>query len=167
MCAVAEPLRLHPAPDVVDGGGAEPGDVDGVEHHGGMVFPAKRLAELGFRVLATEGTAATLRLAGVHAEVVGKFSEGGPSVVDELVAGRVDLVLNTPMGSGPRVDGYEIRTAAVTHGVPCVTTLPGILAAIQGIEALRGGSPAVRSLQSYHAGRVGRPGAPAGSGPHP
>jgi len=115
-----------------------------------LVFPVKRLAELGFTVLATEGTAATLRRAGVAAEVVRKFSEGSPNVVDLLEAGEVDLVFNTPMGSGPRVDGYEIRTAAVNHGVPCITTLSGILAAVQGIEALRDGTVDVRSLQSYH-----------------
>jgi carbamoyl-phosphate synthase large subunit len=60
-------------------------------------------------------------------------------------------VLNTPAGSGPRADGYEIRTAAVSHGVPCITTLSGILAAIQGIEGLRDNKVGVRSLQEYHA----------------
>jgi carbamoyl-phosphate synthase large subunit len=116
-----------------------------------MIFPIKRLAELGFDVLATEGTAETLRLAGVKAQVVRKFSEGSPNVVDRILAGEVDLVLNTPRGGGgPRVDGYEIRTAAVTNGIPCITTLSGILAAIQGIEALRANTVGVRSLQSYH-----------------
>jgi len=115
-----------------------------------MIFPLKRLAELGFSVVATEGTAATLRRAGVDAEVVGKVSDGTPSIVERIVAGEIDLVLNTPMGSGPRADGYEIRTAAVNHGVPCVTTMSGMLAAIQGIEALRGGTVGVRSLQDYH-----------------
>ncbi|MGH3927615.1 MAG: carbamoyl-phosphate synthase large subunit, partial [Pseudonocardiaceae bacterium] len=103
-----------------------------------MIFPMKRLAELGFHVLATEGTAETLRRAGVGATVVRKFSEGSPNIVDRILAGDVDLVLNTPKGGGgPRVDGYEIRTAAVSNGIPCITTLSGILAAIQGIEALR------------------------------
>jgi carbamoyl-phosphate synthase large subunit len=115
-----------------------------------MIFPLKRLAELGFSVVATEGTAATLRRAGVDAEVVRKVSEGTPNIVERIVAGEIDLVLNTPMGSGPRADGYEIRTAAVNHGVPCVTTMSGMLAAIQGIEALRGGTVGVRSLQDYH-----------------
>src|SRR5699024_1818773 len=101
-----------------------------------MIFPVKRLADLGFKVLATEGTADSLRRAGVNAQVVGKFSEGGTSIIDMIDAGEVDLVLNTPMGSGPRVDGYEIRTTAVSHGVPCITTLSGILAAVQGIEGL-------------------------------
>jgi carbamoyl-phosphate synthase large subunit len=122
-----------------------------------MIFPVKRLAELGFDVLATEGTAETLQRAGVDAEVVVKFSEAGAapnrrrSVVDRIHDGEVDLVLNTPMGSGPRVDGYEIRTAAVNAGVPCITTLSGILAAIQGIEALRSNGVGVRSLQEYQA----------------
>ncbi|MEX2100805.1 MAG: carbamoyl-phosphate synthase large subunit, partial [Acidimicrobiia bacterium] len=117
-----------------------------------MIFPIKRLADLGFAVLATEGTAETLRRAGVDAEVVRKYSEGGPNVVDRILAGEVDLVLNTPTGgSGARADGYEIRTAAVTHGVPCITTMSGILAAIQGIEGLRANAVTVRSLQEYHA----------------
>jgi carbamoyl-phosphate synthase large subunit len=114
-----------------------------------MIFPIKRLAELGFTILATEGTAETLQRAGVNAEVVRKFSEGSPNIVDRILAGEVDLVLNTPKGSGPRADGYEIRSASVSHGVPCITTMSGILAAIQGIEALRAGSVGVRSLQSY------------------
>jgi carbamoyl-phosphate synthase large subunit len=119
-----------------------------------MVYPVKRLAELGFRVLATEGTAETLRRAGVEADIVAKHSEaapGRPTIVDRIRAGEVDLVLNTPMGSGPRVDGYEIRTAAVGAGVPCITTLSGILAAVQGVEALRLGHPSARPLQAYHA----------------
>ncbi|MEX0659140.1 MAG: carbamoyl-phosphate synthase large subunit [Egibacteraceae bacterium] len=115
-----------------------------------MIFPIKRLAELGFTVLATEGTAETLQRAGVRAEVVRKYSEGAPNIVDRIEAGGVDLVLNTPAGSGPRADGYEIRTAAVNHGVPCVTTLSGILAAVQGVEALLAGTVGVRSLQDYH-----------------
>jgi carbamoyl-phosphate synthase large subunit len=115
-----------------------------------MIFPVKRLADLGFAILATEGTAETLRRAGIDAEVVRKFSEGGPNIVDRIAAGGVDLILNTPMGSGPRSDGYEIRAASVEHGVPCITTMSGILAAIQGIEALRAGSVGVRSLQEYH-----------------
>ena len=117
-----------------------------------MIFPVKRLVELGFSVVATEGTAETLQRAGVNAEVVRKVHDEGPGldVVERILSGDVDLVLNTPMGSGPRADGYEIRAAAVTHGVPCITTLSGILAAIQGIEALRERTAGVRSLQDYH-----------------
>ena len=115
-----------------------------------MIFPIKRLAKLGFDIIATEGTAETLRRTGVDARVIGKFSEGGQSVVDLIEAGEVDLILNTPTGISARGDGYEIRTAAVSHGIPCITTLPGILAAIQGIEALRQADGDVKSLQDYH-----------------
>src|SRR5207237_1167697 len=74
-----------------------------------------------------------------------------PNVMDLIRAGRIDLVINTPFGRGPRTDGYEIRTAAAAAGIACVTTLQGAHAAIQGIEALRAGPAAPRSLQEYHA----------------
>jgi carbamoyl-phosphate synthase large subunit len=119
------------------------------------IFPVKRLHDLGFRILATEGTAQVLRRNGVAAEVVGKFSDGPGNVVERIVAGDIDLVLNTPWGSpgnsGPRVDGYEIRTAAVTAGIPCLTTVQAAGAAVQGIEELIRGEINVRSLQDLHA----------------
>jgi carbamoyl-phosphate synthase large subunit len=118
------------------------------------IFPMKRLFDLGFRVLATAGTAQVLRRNGVAAEVVGKFSDGPGNVVEKILAGEVDLVLNTPWGSagnsGPRVDGYEIRTAAVSAGIPCLTTVQAAAAAVQGIEELTRGEVAVRSLQDLH-----------------
>jgi carbamoyl-phosphate synthase large subunit len=121
----------------------------------GAIFPVKRLADLGFRILATAGTAQVLRRNGVAAEVVGKFSEGPGNVVEAILAGDVDMVVNTPFGapgnSGPRLDGYEIRTAAVSAGIPCITTVQGMAAAVQGIEALRLGGIGVRSLQEVHA----------------
>ena len=107
------------------------------------MFPVKRLQDLGFRIMATEGTAQVLRRNGVPAETVGKFSDGPGNIVEEILAGNVDLVLNTPFGSpgnsGPRVDGYEIRTAAVQAGIPCLTTVQAIAAAVQGIEELESG----------------------------
>jgi carbamoyl-phosphate synthase large subunit len=116
-----------------------------------MLFPVKRLADLGFDVLATEGTAEVLRRNGVHVTVVGKHSEGrGDDIVPMVLAGEVDLIINTPWGVGARVDGYEIRTAAVTRGVPCVTTVQGAAAAVQGIEAMVRGDIGVRSLQEHH-----------------
>jgi carbamoyl-phosphate synthase large subunit len=119
------------------------------------IFPVKRLSDLGFRVLATEGTAQVLRRNGVDAEIVGKFSDGPGNVVERILAGDVDLVFNTPRGapgnSGPRVDGYEIRTAAVTAGIPCITTVQGAAACVQGIEELARGDVGVRSLQEFHA----------------
>jgi carbamoyl-phosphate synthase large subunit len=116
-----------------------------------ILFPAKRLAELGFRLAATSGTAAVLSRAGIPVEPVAKVTEGEPNVVDLIRERKVDLVVNTPYGRGPRTDGYFIRTAAATAGIPCITTLPGVMAAVRGIEALRRRSPAPRSLQEYLA----------------
>ncbi len=119
------------------------------------VFPVKRLADLGFTVLATAGTAQVLRRNGVACTVVGKYSDGPGNIVEAILAGEVDMVVNTPFGapgnSGPRLDGYEIRTAAVTVGIPCITTVQGMAAAVQGVEALRRGDIGVRSLQEMHA----------------
>jgi carbamoyl-phosphate synthase large subunit len=114
------------------------------------VFPVKRLADLGFDVVATRGTAALLARSGIEVSCVAKVSEGHPNAVDLIAAGRVDLVINTPFGRAPRSDGAAIRTAAAAAGVPCVTTLPGVAAAVQGIEAVRRNSAEPRSLQEYH-----------------
>jgi carbamoyl-phosphate synthase large subunit len=123
-----------------------------------MIFPVKRLADLGFEIWATQGTAEVLRRNGVHATIVRKHSEGAgpdgePDIVARILAGQVDLIVNTPFGSpgqaGPRLDGYEIRTAAVRRGVPCVTTIQGLAAAVQGIEAITRGEVGVRSLQDH------------------
>jgi len=116
-----------------------------------VLFPVKRLADLGFEVLATEGTAEVLRRNGVHATVVGKHSHGlGDDIVPKILAGEVDLILNTPFGVGARLDGYEIRTAAVARGIPCITTVQGAAACVQGIEALLRGDIGVTSLQEHH-----------------
>ncbi|HWA66103.1 MAG TPA: carbamoyl-phosphate synthase large subunit [Mycobacteriales bacterium] len=121
-----------------------------------LIFPVKRLADLGFEVLATEGTAEVLQRNGVPSTVVRKNSDGRgpdgePTIVDRIAAGEVDLIVNTPFGnSGPRLDGYEIRTAAVMRGVPCLTTVQALAAAVQGIEALRGGEIGVAPLQRHH-----------------
>ncbi|WP_406629563.1 carbamoyl-phosphate synthase large subunit [Amycolatopsis sp. WGS_07] len=122
-----------------------------------LVFPVKRLADLGFEILATAGTAEVLRRNGVACSVVRKHSEpdpgnGEPNIVDVILAGDVNMVINTPYGnSGPRVDGYEIRTAAVSRDIPCVTTVQGAAAAVHGIEALIRGDIGVRSLQDLQA----------------
>jgi carbamoyl-phosphate synthase large subunit len=119
------------------------------------IFPIKRLADLGFTVMATSGTAQVLRRNGVACEVVGKYSDGPGNCVERILAGDVDIVVNTPFGSpgnsGPRLDGYEIRTAAVAANIPCITTVQGMAAAVQGIEALRAKGVGVRSLQQVHA----------------
>ncbi|HEX7353399.1 MAG TPA: carbamoyl-phosphate synthase large subunit [Mycobacteriales bacterium] len=116
-----------------------------------LVFPVKRLADLGFEVLATEGTADVLRRNGVPCTQVRKFSDGPGNVVEQILAGEVDLIVNTPFGTaGTRLDGYEIRTAAVTMGVPCITTVQAAAACVQGIEAMIRGEAGVRSLQDWH-----------------
>jgi carbamoyl-phosphate synthase large subunit len=117
-----------------------------------MVFPVKRLADLGFEILATEGTAEVLHRSGVLATVVRKHFEpddGTLDAVQRILAGEVDLIVNTPYGVGARLDGYEIRTAAVSRGVPCITTVQGLAAAVQGIEAISRGEVGVRALQEY------------------
>jgi carbamoyl-phosphate synthase large subunit len=125
-----------------------------------LVFPVKRLADLGFEVLATSGTAEVLRRNGVPCSVVRKHYEtstgagieDGPNIVEVILAGGVDMVINTPYGnSGPRIDGYEIRTAAVSRDIPCITTVQGAAAAVHGIEALIRGDIGVRSLQELQA----------------
>src|SRR5829696_2295340 len=123
-----------------------------------VIFPVKRLADLGFEILATAGTASMLRRHGVKVRPVRKFSQGpGPdgekTVVQAILDREVDLIFNTPHGlspdGSPRFDGYEIRTAAVLRNIPCITTVPGLAAAVQGIEAIRAGNVGVRSLQSW------------------
>ncbi len=131
-----------------------------------MIFPIKRLADLGYEILATRGTAEVLHRNGVDATVVRKHTEGPgpdgePTVVGRILGGEVRLVVNTPHGStsggSPRLDGYEIRTAAVVAGIPCITTVQGLAAAVQGIEAVRSGDIGVRSLQDWTAPRAAAP----------
>jgi carbamoyl-phosphate synthase large subunit len=117
-----------------------------------IIPPAKRLASLGFTIIATEGTGATLARNGVPVEIVPKVGEGSPHVGDLIAAGEVALVINTPSGSGPRRDGDYIRTAAVRYGVPSITTLAAVQAAVQGIEELLAVEPTVMSLQEYARG---------------
>ncbi|GAA2004333.1 carbamoyl-phosphate synthase large subunit [Nocardioides kribbensis] len=123
-----------------------------------MIFPVKVLADLGFEILATQGTAEVLRRNGVACTVVRKHFEGpGPqgekTTVQLIHDGEIQLIVNTPYGAGgggqARLDGYEIRTAAVMANVPCITTVQGLGAAVQGIEAMRRGDIGVRSLQEW------------------
>ncbi|HEY2834593.1 MAG TPA: carbamoyl-phosphate synthase large subunit [Sporichthyaceae bacterium] len=127
-----------------------------------MIFPVKRLADLGFEILATGGTADVLRRNGVQATVVRKghhgpgpateqWPDGEPTIVTRIQNGEIALIVNTPFGVGSRVDGWDIRTAAVGSNTLCVTTVPGLAAAVQGIESLLRGEIGVRSLQEYAA----------------
>jgi carbamoyl-phosphate synthase large subunit len=119
----------------------------------GMIFPVKRLADLGFEIVATAGTGEVLRRHGIACEIVPKhYEEDGPRNAVELIeSGEVSLVINTPQGPAARRDGYEIRSAAVAFEVPCITTIPGASAAVMGIEAQLRGEMTVRPLQELHA----------------
>lgn len=121
-----------------------------------IVFPVKRLAELGFEILATEGTAAVLHRSGIRSRVVRKYSsgrgtDGEPTIVDLITAGEVDIVVNTPSGQGARADGYEIRAATTAADKAIVTTVQQLGAAVQAIEAAQAGPFAVTSLQEHDA----------------
>ena len=121
-----------------------------------LIFPIQRLAYMGYNIIATSGTAQMLRRNGIDCEVAVKVSEaaeGQESIVDQILGGKIDLILNTPAGSGTaRHDGYDIRAAAVSVGVPLITTVQGVTAAVQGIEALRVGDLEVRALQELEHG---------------
>jgi carbamoyl-phosphate synthase large subunit len=120
-----------------------------------VIFPAKRLEDLGFHLAATTGTGRVLQRAGVDVEIVPKLSgpqvDGRKNVVEKISSGEIEMVFNTPFGRGARSDGYFIRTAAVAAGVPCITTMAGMAAAVQGIEASVLGTVQVRSLQEHLA----------------
>ena len=120
------------------------------------VDPAKSLIDLGFTILATTGTAAFLREAGIAVTEVRKYSEGQGAmgqrtIVDLLHAGEIDLVINTPVGRGTRADGWMIRTAAIQRSIPCITTTAGFSAAVSGIAALQQGEMSVKSIQKWLA----------------
>jgi carbamoyl-phosphate synthase large subunit len=112
---------------------------------------AARFHDLGFRIIATRGTAQAISRMGIPVDAINKIAEGSPHVVDYIRNRDVDLVINTPTGSGARSDGYEIRTAAVRHGVPCLTTMTGASAAARAIFAARTRTAEPRSLQELHA----------------
>ncbi|MGI9178393.1 MAG: carbamoyl-phosphate synthase large subunit [Pirellulales bacterium] len=102
-----------------------------------MVVLARRLAALGFELIATSGTARELTAAGIPVEVVKKLQEGHPNLIDHLIDGRVQLIFNTPRGKGARTDEGRIRAASVLYGVPCITTLPAAEACVRAMEGMR------------------------------
>jgi len=139
-----------------------------------MIFPVKRLADLGFTILATSGTADVLRRNGIEATLVRKISERDPSapdanertIVDLINDGDVQMVVNTPTGQSARADGYEIRAATTGADKPIITTVQELAAAVQGIEARRTGVLNVKSLQEHarDLGLYGSAGGPPRSG---
>jgi carbamoyl-phosphate synthase large subunit len=121
------------------------------DHDKNSVVPiARRFHGLGFSVLATEGTARHLRARGVPAERVLKVHEGRPNAIDLLLSGRIQLLVNTPLGKLTQQDDYAIRRAALQRGVPYTTTLSAASAACDAIIALRSRAGEVRSLQEWH-----------------
>ena len=112
-----------------------------------IVAIAQRLAALGYKLFATMGTAKLIAQSGIEVETVKKLQEGHPSLLDYLIDGRIQLIINTPSGKGARTDEGRIRAAAVQHGVPCITTMQAADAVVRAMEALRGGELGVQSVQ--------------------
>jgi carbamoyl-phosphate synthase large subunit len=119
------------------------------------LLAARRFADLGFNLIATAGTAAYLQEHGLAVDQVvdkvGEESQGRPTAVDLIVAGKIDLVINTPRGSGPRNDGAYIRSAAGVHRIPCITTVAAGVAAANGMADWATHELSVRTLQEFHA----------------
>jgi carbamoyl-phosphate synthase large subunit len=111
---------------------------------------ARLYAELGFDLVATNGTARVLEAAGLRVQRLFKLQEGRPNAVDLLINGEIQLVINTPSGQAPRADEVKIRTTAVYTGTPIMTTLSGARALALGIAALKRHGYGVKTLQEYH-----------------
>jgi carbamoyl-phosphate synthase large subunit len=116
-----------------------------------IVLPVRRLAQLGYRILATEGTSKLLKLHGIASESVAKFSQakGNRSIVEMITDGEVDVVVNTPSGADARSDGYEIRAATTAADKPIFTTVAQLSAAIGSFEIIRESGFSVKSLQEH------------------
>jgi carbamoyl-phosphate synthase large subunit len=125
---------------------------------GAVLKIARDLHQLGFRLLATSGTALFFESVGLPTSVINKVSEGSPHVVDAIRAGQIDLIINTPRGGQAHYDGTLIRGTAHLYGVPILTTLSAAQAAVQGIRALRQKPLKVRSLQLHHGTLTESPG---------
>jgi carbamoyl-phosphate synthase large subunit len=119
-----------------------------------VVYLAKRLEDLGFHIYATSGTARVLGRHGVAVKTLFKIKEGRPNALDLIINEELSMVINTPSGKGPKSDEGRIRSAAVAHSIPVITTIPGAQAAVHGLEALQKRRLSVRALQEYHAARV-------------
>jgi carbamoyl-phosphate synthase large subunit len=117
-----------------------------------VVEVARRFAELGFTIKATQGTHRCLAAAGIASEPICKMSEGRPNIADAITDGKIQLVINTPSGKESKEDDSYIRKAAVRRKLPYITTLAAALAAAKGIAAFRTGRDSAKSLQEYHAG---------------
>jgi carbamoyl-phosphate synthase large subunit len=115
-----------------------------------IVFIAKKLVDFGFEIVATKGTAKVLINNGIAVETVFKVGEGRPDIVDRIKNGEIDLVINTPSGKKPKADEVAIRSQSVAHNIPCITTLSGASAAVNGIESFLKKGLFANSIQEYH-----------------
>ncbi|MCL1800638.1 MAG: carbamoyl-phosphate synthase large subunit, partial [Promicromonosporaceae bacterium] len=125
-------------------------------HKRSIVFPVKRLADLGFDILATSGTASVLARNGIPAKVVARYGEPGETIVDLIDAGKVDLVVNTPGNKRSREGGYAIRAATTANDKALITTVDSLGAAVQAIEVVRGGPYQVTTIQEHTANTLER-----------
>ncbi len=124
------------------------------EDKASVVPIARELDRLGFKIVATRGTAAYLRAHGLEVDIIYKINEGRPHVGDELLNRRIALVINTPLGRESFFDDRTVRSVAMLQGVPAITTLTGAAAAVSAIGALKAEGLNVKSLQEYHAASV-------------
>jgi carbamoyl-phosphate synthase large subunit len=115
-----------------------------------IVFIAKKLFDLGFRIYATSGTAQVLEKSGIRVKVLPKIAEGRPNVLDLIKDGKIQLVINTPSGRIPRADEVKIRSHVILYNIPYTTTISGAQATVNGIEAMLKKELKVKSLQEYH-----------------
>ena len=117
-----------------------------------IVFLAKRLRDLKYTLIATQGTAKVLRSNGVNVDVVGKFAEGENALLQMIKDDQIHLVINIPSGQASQSDMRKIRAAAILYNVPCITTLQGAWAAVNGMEDMLTRPFSVKSLQNYYRG---------------
>lgn len=122
-----------------------------------IVFTAKKLYDLGFEIVATEGTAKTLKNSNMKVQTVKKMHEGNPSIMDMIIKGEIALIINTPSPHQPHYkDSSRIRSKAIMKGIPCITTLAGAQASVNGIESIIKTDVTVKPIQDYYRGRESR-----------
>jgi carbamoyl-phosphate synthase large subunit len=114
-----------------------------------IIFMVKKIAELGFKIFASEGTCKVLRSNGVNVKMVSKIGEGKPDIIDLIKAREIDLIINVPAGKKALIDSKPIRSAAVVQGITYITTLEGAQAAISGLDSLEKTGFSVQSIQEY------------------
>lgn len=118
-----------------------------------MVFIAKKLSDMNFKLIATKGTYKVLSSNNIKVQMVGKINEGDASILDLIKKGRLKLIINTTSGQSGQSDMKLIRNSAVMHGIPCITTIQGAQAAVNGMEAVVKGRLEVKSIQAYQTKR--------------